>query len=125
MNVWKLNLNEIYLLEGEDTVRGLLKQLRIPNLFAGASEFDAMHAFTAFDNHPTHWIIIHLWQGVQDYSPNHVVYKLVGNPRPNGLLFQAEPKSSTSRAKMEEKLISDALKMGSKTPFAFQQLPPE
>lgn len=124
MNVWKLNPNEVYQLEGDDTVRGLLKQLRIPNLFAGASEFDAMQAFVAFDNHPTHWIIIHFWQGVPDYSPNHSIHKLVGHASPNGLLFNAEPKSSTSRAEMEGKLISEALKMGAKDVFAFQQLPP-
>jgi hypothetical protein len=124
MNVWKLDPEKVFLLEGDDTVRDLLKQLRVPNLFSGASEFDAMHAFVAFDNHPTHWIIIHLWQGVPDYSPNHAVHKLVGNASPNGLLFKAEPKSSTNRAEIEEKLISEALKMGAKDVFAFQQLPP-
>src|SRR5688500_14824879 len=123
MNVWKLNPDDVYILEGDDTVRGLLRQLRVPNLFAGATDFDAMHAFVAFANHPTHWIIVHLWQGVPNYSPNHSIHKLVGNAIPNGLLFKAEPKSSTSRTEMEEKLISEALKMGAKRVFAFQQLP--
>jgi hypothetical protein len=123
MNAWKLHPDHVYVLEGDETVRGLLKQLRVPNLFAGVSEFDALHAFVAFDNHPTHWIVVHLWQGVPDYSPNHSLNKLVKNPGPNGLLFEAEPKNLTSRAKMEEKMISEALKMGAKMPFVFQQLP--
>lgn len=123
MNVWKLNPDDGYILEGDETVRGILRQLRVPNLFAAASEFDAMHAFVAFDNHPTHWIVIHLWQGVPDYSPNHTIHKLVGQANPNGLLFNAEPKSCVSRTAMEEKLISEGLKMGTKIPFAFQQLP--
>jgi hypothetical protein len=123
MNVWKLKSDQVYILEGDDVVRGLMKQLHVPNLFAGASEFDAMHAFVAFDNHPTHWIVIHLFQGGGAYSPNHVIHKFVRNADPNGLLFEAEPKSSTSRAEMNEKLVQEALKMEAKTPFSFQQLP--
>jgi hypothetical protein len=112
-----------YTLEGDNVVRDLMKQLRVPNLFARASEFDAMHAFVAFDNHATHWIVVHLFQGGHPYSPNHAVNKLVRNADPNGLLFEAVPKESTSREEMEEKMISEALKMGAKTPFAFQQFP--
>jgi len=123
MNVWNLNPEDSYILQGDDVVRDLMKQLRIPNLFGQASEFDAMHAFVAFDNHPTHWIVLHLWQKLADYSPNHVVQKLVHNPDPNGLLFEAVPKSTTTRSAMEEKLISEALRMGARTPFVFQHLP--
>ncbi|MBI5425747.1 MAG: hypothetical protein HZA32_16855 [Opitutae bacterium] len=123
MNVWKLNPSDLYIFDGDDVVRGLMRQLGVTNLFARAKEFDALHAFVAFDNHPTHWIILHLWQGVPAYSPNHAVHQLVRHADPNGLLFEAAPKSSTSRAAMEERLISEALKMGAKTPFVFQQLP--
>lgn len=125
MNAWKLNTDEMYILEGDVLVRELMRQLRIPNLFAGTFEHDRIHAFGAFDNHPTHWIVLHLWKGVPAYSPNHVVSRLVRRPEPNGLLFQAVPKSSTSRTKMEIQLTVEAREMESAEPFAFQQLPSE
>lgn len=101
MDVWKLDATP-YVLQGDDLVRDLMRQLRVPNLFARAAEYDAMHAFVAFDNHPSHWIVLHLFQGGSSYSPNHVVHKFVADADPNGLLFEAIPKSSCSREQMEE-----------------------
>jgi hypothetical protein len=123
MNVWKLSPNESYILQGDDVVLDLMKQLRVPNLFARATEYDAMHAFVAFDNHPTHWIVLHLWQGAADYSPNHSIHQFVRAPDANGLLFEAVPKASLTRETMEDRLVSEALRMGAKIPFAFQKLP--
>ncbi len=125
MNVWQLHPEEMYILEGDALVLELMRQLRIPNLFARASEYDELHAFAAFDNHPTHWIVLHLWKGISAYSPNHMINRLVRKPDPNGLVFQAIPKSSTSRAKMEIQLMAEAREMESTQPFAFQQLPSE
>ncbi|WP_438480856.1 hypothetical protein [Oleiharenicola lentus] len=123
MNAWQLNSNEMYVLQGDDLVRDLMRQLRVPNLFAGAAEFDELHAFAAFDNHPTHWIILHLWKGLPAYSPNHQISQLVRDPDPNGLLFEAVPKSTANRARMEIRLVKETQAMGANQAFVFQQLP--
>ncbi|BET67218.1 hypothetical protein ASA1KI_21360 [Opitutales bacterium ASA1] len=123
MNVWKLFPEETYVLQGDDVVRDLMKQLRVPNLFARASEYEGMHAFVAFENHPTHWIVLHLWQGAANYSPNHSIHQFVEAPEANGLLFEAVPKASVTRKTMEDRLVSEALRMGAKIPFSFQRLP--
>ncbi|HTH49752.1 MAG TPA: hypothetical protein VMB21_19720 [Candidatus Limnocylindria bacterium] len=123
MNVWNLNPSDIYLLRGDAVVRDLMMQLRIPNLFARASELGTTHVFAAFDNHPTHWIIIHLWQGIPSGLPDHPTQGFAGRGSHNGLLFQAEPKSSISRAEMEAQLTADSSKLVGDAPFSFQQLP--
>lgn len=51
-----------------------------------------------FEDHPTHWIRFQLWKGHKD-------------PSGNGLLFQADPKSSTSREKMDQTLKKIAAEM--------------
>lgn len=123
IDVWHLNPELVYMFDQDRVVGGLMKQLNVPNLFARASEFNAMKALVAFDNHPTHWIILRLWQGVPAYSPNHSIHKFVRNPEPNGSLFEAVPKATTSRTKMEIKLTEECRAMEAASPFAFQQLP--
>jgi hypothetical protein len=64
----------------------------------------------AFDNHPTHWLVLSLFKGVKREGGN-------------GLLFQAEPKDSVSRAEMLTKLKARAAEMGSKQEMKFSQIP--
>jgi hypothetical protein len=91
-------------------VANLMAQLGVPNLFASAIEHDKVHTFAAFDNHPTHWIVIHLWKGHSD-------------PDSDGLLFEAQPKSGLPRAEMLNRLRIQAAEMGSTEPVRFSQLP--
>lgn len=123
IDVWALQSEKVYLFDNDPFVKCLLKQLGVPNLFAAATEFDAMKAIVAFDNHPTHWIIIRLWKGAPEYSPNHSIHRLAKNPSANGLLFEAIPKTSESRAEMEIKLSKECSEMAADSPFQFQQLP--
>lgn len=118
MNAWKLDPSQLYLLEGDDTVRGLMSQLRVPNLFENVGP-EHNHVFVPFDNHPTHWVIIHLYQGLPDYSPNHAVHRLVKKADPNGLLFMAIPKRSASLDKIEKDLIEEGFPPGG----SFSQFP--
>lgn len=120
-NVWKLDPRAAYVFEGDDVVSDLLRQLGVPNLFAPAAEHDTAHLMVAFEDHPTHWIVLHLWKGQSEYSPNHVVNRLVKRASPNGLLFWAEPKASTSRDTMQAKLDAEAADQGQG--FQFSQLP--
>jgi hypothetical protein len=110
IDVWRLDPGSAYNLVDNAVVTPLMKQLGVLNLFSHAQEHDEVHALFAFDNHPSHWIVLHLWKGHND-------------PEKDGLLFEALPKSTTSREMMTEKMISECLKMGAKTPFTFSQLP--
>lgn len=98
INVWDLHANKDYMLEGDELVSDLARQLGVPNLFPQASEHDHAHFIVAFEDHPTHWILIHLWKGHKD-------------PSGNGLFFQADPKSSTSREQMDQTLKRIAAEM--------------
>jgi hypothetical protein len=89
LDAWNLNPNDVYQITGDKVVQRLLRQLGIPNVFAQTQEHDHVHAFDQFDNHPTHWIVVHLFKG---HQPQY----------DNGLLFQAEPKSSTTREQLLE-----------------------
>lgn len=122
-DVWSLHPTHVYSLQGDDLVRHLMRQLRVPDLFASVASRGPLHAFVAFDNHPTHWIVLHLWQGAPEYSPNHLINKLVKNPDPNGLLFEATPKATTDQLTMTNKLADEAREMGVRDAFSFQQLP--
>lgn len=109
INVWDLHADKDYKLEGDELVSDLARQLGVPNLFPQASEHDKAHFVVAFEDHPTHWIIIHLWKG-------HV------DPSGNGLLFEAHPKSSVPREEMEQILKKTAAEMEIER-IGFSQLP--
>lgn len=98
INVWDLHTEKVYSLEGDELVGDLARQLGVPNLFPQSSEHDVAHFVVVFEDHPTHWILFHLWKGHK-------------NPSGNGLLFQADPKSSTSREKMDQILKKIATEM--------------
>lgn len=109
INVWDLHADKDYNLEGDELVSDLARQLGIPNLFPQASEHDHARMVVAIEDHPTHWLLIQLWKGFDD-------------ARSNGLLFQALPKSSTSREAMENLLRQIAVEMGVER-IPFGQLP--
>lgn len=121
---WHLDPQSAYVFEKDAVVRRLMRQLNVPNLFAQAQEHDAVKILVAFDNHPTHWIIFRLWKGAPDYSPNHSVHKFAKHPEANGLLFEATPKQTISREKMEIMMTREAQQMDASGPFRFSQLPP-
>ena len=109
LDAWHLNKDDVYHITDDKIVQRLLNQLRIPNVFAQVREHDHVHAFDQFDNHPTHWIVVHLFKG---YQPDF----------DNGLIFDAEPKSSTTR---EQFLGSLKRILGKDAPkeIVFSQLP--
>jgi hypothetical protein len=111
VHAWSLDPKRSYLLSGDDVVQGLMLQLNVPNLFVQLADFDEAHAFFAFDNHPTHWILIHLWKGLP-------------RTEQNGLFFEALPKKTVTRAEMLARLKSKAHEMGHSGPIEFSQLPP-
>jgi hypothetical protein len=110
LDVWHLNSADSYQLGGDPLVQGLLDQLGVPNLFVQAAEHEKVQMVVPFDNHPTHWIVLSLFKGVQQEGGN-------------GLLFQAEPKVSVSRAEMLAELKDRAVEMGSKQEVKFSQIP--
>lgn len=107
LDAWHLDKNEAYSITGDDVVQKLLNQLGIPNLFAAAQEHDKVRAFVPFDNHPTHWLVFHLFKGTKD----------------DGLLFEAHPKSSTTREEMLTNLSSAETDMEPGQELVFSQLP--
>jgi hypothetical protein len=111
VDVWRLDPSASYMLEGDSTVTALMRQLGVPNLFAAMIEHDEAKSFVAFDNHPTHWIILRIWKGHSKKSGN-------------GLLFEAVPKVATSEPAMLSRLKSEAAEMESSGPVTFSQLPP-
>jgi hypothetical protein len=110
LDVWHLDEKSVYQLIDDKVIQPLLAQLGVPNLFAHAIEHDELHSFAAFDNHPTHWIVLHLFKGLESEEGN-------------GLLFEALPKDSTSREELLARLKKDAAKMGAKEEVVFSQLP--
>jgi len=122
LDVWNLDPEGSYFMEKDDVVSDLMRQLRVPKLFASVPKDEPLQALVAFDNHPTHWIILRLWQNAQEYSPNHGIHKYVKNAEANGLLFEAVPKSQCSRHGIEERLSGETKEMGATGPFVFQQL---
>ena len=109
LDAWHLNKDETYSITGDSIVQKLLNQLGIPNIFAQTHEHDHVHAFDQFDNHPTHWIAVHLFKG---YQPQY----------DNGLIFQADPKASTTRERMVE-ILKSAFPGDAPRDIVFSQLP--
>lgn len=100
MNIdpWSLETNAQFFIENDADVKLIMLQLGVPDLFAKAVQGEKpSHIFAAFDNHPTHWLLISLYSGIPDYSPNHTVHKLIRKASPNGLLFIASPKTTTNK----------------------------
>ncbi|MCF3650972.1 hypothetical protein [Synoicihabitans lomoniglobus] len=95
---------------GDPAVTNALKQLGIPNLFARAVEFDEARLVAAFDNHPTHWLVISHFQGSDQ-------------PNGDGLSLYGYPKSTVSRSEMEMKLVELAKEIEADRPLSFFQLP--
>lgn len=121
INPWALDAESEYLIENDADVKLLMLQLGVPDLFADAAKAGAPnHLLVAFDNHPTHWILLSSYQGVPEYSPNHGINKLVGNASPNGLLFSAFSKKGMRKDKFLRKLSE--LADGDKAP-PLSQLP--
>jgi hypothetical protein len=110
LDVWNLNSADSYVLDEDPLVQRLLEQLGIPNLFAQAPEHDKVQMIVPFDNHPTHWLVLSFFKGVER----------VGG---NGLLFQAEPKETVTRAEMLAELKERAAKMGWEQELRFSQIP--
>src|SRR5687768_5079073 len=85
MNVWTLDPQASYLLDGDELVTELMRQLGVPDLFYQIhSDRSELHQFVIFDNHPTHWIALHFWKGLPRVDQN-------------GLRFNAWPKSAKTR----------------------------
>jgi hypothetical protein len=110
LNVWELNPNGLYSITDDGVVQKLLNQLGVPNLFAQAVEHDEVRLSVAFDNHPTHWLLIDFYKGSSD-------------PKGDGLSFNAFPKATTSREAMIKKFQSELKRMGSTKPAVFSQIP--
>lgn len=109
INVWDLHAEKSYTLEGDELVNDLARQLGVPNLFPQSAEHDQARFVVAFEDHPTHWVLIQLWKGAPD-------------PSGNGLLFNAFPKSSTTRDMMDQTLAKIAAEM-EVAGIPFSQLP--
>jgi UDP-N-acetylglucosamine 2-epimerase len=110
LNAWSLDPKSLYTVTDDKVVKKLLAQLGIPNLFAHASEHDEVRMSVAFDNHPTHWLQLDFFKGVDE-------------PDGNGLSFTAHPKASVTRKEMIQKLQAEAKEMGTTKPFVFSQIP--
>lgn len=109
LDPWHLNPDQVYMVMKDEVVRSLLAQLGVPNAFAEAREHDHIHAVEPYDNHPTHWIIVHLYKGY--------------GGKDDGLLFHAVPKSDVTRAE----IIAGLQREDGRTPpleIKFSQLPP-
>lgn len=105
LDPWSLDSNAEFFIENDPDVKLIMLQLGVADLFANAAQ-DAKpaHIFVAFDNHPTHWLILSLYKGIPDYSPNHSIHKLVRKASPNGLLFTAYSKQAMGKAQFLKKL---------------------
>ena len=109
VNVWNLDSEKSYYLVDDKIVAEIMEQLGVSKCFAHTSEHDKIHSFMAFEDHPTHWITLHLWKGLQDVSAN-------------GLAFEAQPKSTLSRSQMLKKIKAEALDIKGNE-AVFSQLP--
>lgn len=110
LNIWALDEKSMYTVTDDRDVENLLLQLRLPNLFAPAIEHDEVRMSFAFDNHPTHWLMLDYFKGGD-------------TPDKNGLLFTAYPKVSTTREEMLKKMLAEAKRMKGTGPFNFSQIP--
>jgi hypothetical protein len=110
LTIWTLDPKKIYNVGGDEIVQEYLNQLGLPNLFAGAQEYEKARLMIAFDNHPTHWIEFNLFKGGKTNAKN-------------GLLMHATPKVDFSRDEMLKKLRGDAKAMGADRPVTFSQIP--
>jgi hypothetical protein len=110
IDVWALDAKKTYSLVDDNVVQPLLVQLGLPNLFAQAKEHDKAKFLIAFDNHPTHWLVVSLFKGSD-------------RPDGDGLLFEAIPKATVSRKEMGKNLLKVVKEMGADGPAKFSQLP--
>lgn len=110
LDVWSLNPKDLFTITDDNVVKALLSQLGLPNLYAQASEHDEARFLIAFDNHPTHWIVVDLFKGSN-------------RPDGDGLSFRAYPKASTTRDEVRRRMQRELKEMESKEPFEFSQIP--
>lgn len=119
---WNLDPKALYSISNDTEVKLIMLQLGVPDLFDGVPiPPKPERRFVAFDNHPTHWIIISRWTGVSEYSPNHKVHSLAQNAEANGLLFVAEPKSETNKKAFLKSLQGETEYLNASVPLS--QLP--
>lgn len=109
-NVWNLNPTARYTVHEDTIVEEIMHQLGVPNLFATAKEHDELRIMIAFDNHPTHWIVLNFYKGSTSKEGD-------------GLSFDAYPKSSVPLRTMLSTLETETKKMRAKGPFEFSQIP--
>ena len=110
LDAWSLDPEKSYFIIEDPVVQKLLNQPGLPNLFAQAAEHDIARFCVAFDNHPTHWLVI-------DY------YKGGDRPEMNGLGFRGYPKTEYSRKEMLAELQKEAADMKADCPTRFSQIP--
>jgi len=110
LNVWHLDKEKLYQIDDDNVVKKLLGQLGVPNLFAHAAEHDQTRLLIAFDNHPTHWLVIDLFKGSDRKDGD-------------GLLFRAYPKMDTSRKQMLDRLAEEGKEMETNREIKFSQIP--
>ena len=110
LDAWSLDSKKDYIITDDSVVQKLLGQLGVPNLFARTAEHDKIRFFVAFDNHPTHWLVLDIFKGTD-------------RPDGDGLSFQALPKIAVSREEMLQKLQAAAKEMASPGPVKFSQIP--
>jgi hypothetical protein len=110
LDVWSLNAEDTYAVDGDEVIEKLLEQLGIPNLFARAAQHDSLRVSVTFDNHPTHWLVIDLFKGSN-------------RPDGDGMFFEAYPKSSISKEAILARMRETAKELGSSDAIVFSQLP--
>lgn len=110
LNVWSLEPAKDYVITEDEIVKKLLNQLGLPNLFAQAREHDQLRFSIAFDNHPTHWLVVDLYKGSD-------------RPDGDGWSFRAYPKTSITREAMLARLQAEAKEMESTDKVSFAQIP--
>ena len=108
INPWNLNSEAYYTLDGDVDVKLILIQLGIADLIKMLNETKEEHVFIAFGNHPTHWITVHQWKGLPEYSPNHGLRKISPNASANGLLLTASSKAKMSRGQFFAELKGES-----------------
>lgn len=110
MDVWNPDPHKSYTLTDAAVVLEILERLGLASLVTSLGESASAKTLFAFDNHPTHWIVLRGSQGT-------------GNPAGNMLIFEAIPKRAKNRWEVLDTFEGGALETEVRRSFRFSQLP--
>ena len=108
MNVWSLDAATNYNFTNHDVVNEVMEQLGLGKVLESEGKSEAIKGLWAFDNHPSHWIIVWMPKGTSDSK---------------SLCIEAISKKQKNRWEILDMIDEGHREISQQKQFRFSQLP--